>query len=166
MMTKTKTKTKTRTIFALVAALYASSLFAEEEIYLYTSYNNNEGVRVSHKMKCRDSRCMIESNAAEKPVSLTTTQRDQILEAFQAEVKRFDIKSSPKSGDRLVKIKFRYSTDSKRLDITQRLPVGQLSGVSPELAAVFETYFLGLDLSRLESPEPATSDEESVTSAR
>jgi len=156
----------TRTIFALVAVLYASSLFAEEGIYLYASYNNNEGVRVSHKMKCRDSMCMIKSNTAEKSISLTRTQRDQILEAFQVEVKRFDIKSSPKSGDRLVKIKFKYSTDSKRLGITQRLPVGQLSDVSPELTAVFETYLPELDLSRLESPELATSDEESAAPAK
>ena len=156
----------TRTILALVAVLYASSLFAEEGISLYASYNNNEGVRVSHKMKCRDSMCMIESNAAEKSISLTRAQRDQILQAFKVEVKRFDIKNSPKSGDRLVKIKFRYSTDSKKLSITQRLPVGQLSDVSPELTAVFETYLPGLDISRLESPELATNDKESAASAK
>ncbi len=155
-----------RTILTLVAALYASSLFAEEEIYLYTSYNNNEGTRVSHSMKCRDSLCNLDNYTAEKPISLTKAQRAKILEAFQAEVKRFDIMSTPKSGDRLVKIKFRYSTDSKRLDLTQRLPVGQLSDVSPELTTVFETYFPGLDLSRLESHEPATSDEESAAPAK
>jgi hypothetical protein len=155
-------KIMTRTIFALVAALFASSLFAEEEIYLYTSYNNNEGTRVSHMMKCRDSLCEIKNNAAEPAISLSNTQRDQILEAFQAEVKRFDIKSTPKSSDRLIKIKFRYLTDRKRLEITQRLPVEQLSDVSPELTAVIETYLLGLDLSSLGSPEPATSNEESV----
>lgn len=156
----------TRMIFVLVAGLYASNLFAEEEIYLYTSYNNNEGVRVSYKMKCRDSRCMIESKTAKKPISLTRAQRDQILEAFQAEVKRFDLKRSPESGNRLVKIKFRYSTDRKRLDISQRLPVDQLSDVSPELTTVLETYYPGFDLSRLGSPESATSEEESAASAK
>ena len=156
----------TKTIFAFALALFASSLFAEEEIYLYTSYNNNEGTRISHKMDCLDSLCKIKSNTAEKkPISLTTTQRDQILEAFQAEVNRFDIKSTHKSGDRLIKIKFRYLTDRKRLDITQRLPVEQLSDVSPELTAVIETYFLGLDPSSLGSPEPATSYEESAAPA-
>ncbi len=159
-------KMMTRTIFALVAALYASSLFAEEEIYLYTSYNNNEGVRVSHKMKCRDSMCMIESNTAEKPFSLTKTQRDQILEAFQAEVKRFDIMNTPGSSDRLIKIKFRHNTDRKRLEITQRLPAEQLSYVSPELTAVIESYFLGLNLSNLGSPETATIDNESAAPAK
>ena len=160
----------TRTIFALAAALYASSLFAEEEIYLYTSYNINEGTRVSHMMKCRDSLCKIDNYTAEPPISLTKSltkaQRANILEAFQAEVKRFDIKSTPKSGDRLIKIKFRYLTDRKRLEITQRLPVEQLSDVSPELTAVFETYFSGLDLSSLGSPEPATRDEESAAPAK
>ena len=155
-----------RTIFALVAAVYASSLFAEEEIYLFTSYDNNEGMHVSHKMDCRDSQCKIESNKVEPPISLTMTQRDQILEAFQTEVKRFDIKSTPESGDRLIKIKFRFLTDRKRLEITQRLPVEQLSDVSPELTAVIETYFLGLDLSSLGSPGPAISDKESAVPAK
>jgi hypothetical protein len=77
------------------------------------------------------------------------TQRAQILQAFQTEVKRFDIKKTPKPGDRLIKIKFKYLTDRKRLEIMQRLTVEQLSGVSPELTAVIETYFLGLDLSSL-----------------
>ena len=155
-----------RIIFALAAFLYTSSIFAEEEIYIYTSYHNNDKVRVSHKMSCRDSRCMITSNAAEKSIVLTKIQRDQILEAFQAEVKRFDIQSDPKSGDRLVKIKFRYSTDGKRLNITQRLPVDQLSAVSTELAAIIETYFPGLDLSRLGAPESASSDEETEQPAK
>ena len=157
-------KMMTRTIFVLITTLYASSLYAEEEIYLYTSYNNNEGVRVSHKMKCRDSMCMIMSDTTKKPVSLTRTQRNQILDAFQAEVKRFDIKGTPESSDQLVKIKFRYSIDRKRLDISQRLPAGQLSDVSPELTAVIETYFPELGLPRPGSPEPATSDDESAAS--
>jgi len=156
----------TRTIFALVAALYASSLFAEEEIYLFTSYDNNEGTHVSHKMDCQDSLCKIENNKVEPPISLTRTQRDQILEAFQAEVKRFDVISTPKPGERLIKIKFRYLTDRKRMEITQRLPVEHLSDVSPEMTAVIETYFLGLDLSSLGSTGPAISDKESAAPAK
>lgn len=155
----------TRMIFMFVTALYTSSLFAEEEIYLYTSFNNNADVRVSHKMKCRDSQCMINSNTTNIPISLTTEQRDQILEAFQAEVKRFDINKSPESDKRLLKIKFRYSSDSKRLDITQRLPVDQLSDISPEMTAVLETYYPGFDLSSLGSPGSAASDKASGASA-
>ena len=64
--------------------------------------------------------------------------------------------STPKSGERLIKIKFRYYTDRKRLEVMQRLPVEQISDVSPELTAVIETYFSGLDLSSPGSPEPAT----------
>jgi hypothetical protein len=140
----------------LAAALYASSLFAEEEIYLFTSYDNNEGTHVSHRMDCLDSVCKIESNMAELSLSLTSTQRDQILQAFQVEAKRFNIKSNAKSGDHLIKIKFRYYSDTMRLQIMQRLPVEQLSDISPELSEVFETYFSGLDLSSLGSPEPVT----------
>jgi hypothetical protein len=140
----------TRTILALAVTLFTSSLFAKEEIYLFTSYNNNEGAHVSHKMDCLDSQCKIRNDTTEQPpISLTVTQRAQILQAFQTEVKRFDIKKTPKPGDRLIKIKFKYLTDRKRLEIMQRLTVEQLSGVSPELTAVIETYFLGLDLSSL-----------------
>ena len=151
-----------RTFFILFAALYASSLFAEEEIYLYTSYNNNEGSRVSHKMKCRGSNCVVEGGTADQPIALTKAQKDQILEAFQVELKRFDIKSAPESGDRLVKIKFRYSTDGKRLDLTQRLPRARLSDVSPELTAVLENYFPGLDLFQPGSSKPTTSGDKSA----
>ena len=155
-----------RTIFTLAAALYASCLFAEEEIYLYTSYNNNEGTRVSHKMKCLDSLCKIDNHKTEKSISLTKAQRAKILEAFQAEVKRFDIMNTPGSSDRLIKIKFRHNTDRKRLEITQRLPAEQLSYVSPELTAVIESYFLGLNLSNPGSPETATIDNESAAPAK
>lgn len=154
-------KTMKRTVFVLVSALYASGVFAEEEIYLYTSYNNNEGNRISHKMKCRDSNCVVERSTAKQSVALSREQRNQILEAFQAEVKRFDIKSAPESGDHLVKIKFRYSANGKRLDLTQRLPAAKLSDISPQLTAVVETYFAGLDLSSLGSPEPTKSDKKS-----
>jgi len=145
-----------RTIFVLAATLYASSLFAEEEIYLFTSYDNKEGTHFSHRMDCVDSQCKIESNKAELQLSLTSTQRDQILQAFQVEAKRLDIMSTPKSSERLIKIRFRYYTDRKRLDIMRRLPVEQISDVSPELTAVIETYFSGLDLSSPGFSESAT----------
>lgn len=155
-----------RAMFALVAILYASSLFAGEEIYLYTSYNDSEGAHISHKMKCREGMCEINSNAARQSVPLTETQRDQILGAFQAEVKRFDVRSAPEPGDELIKIKFKYSTGRKRLGITHRVPVGQFSDVTPELIAVFETFLPGLDFSSLNSAESATNDEETAAPAR
>ena len=154
-----------RYIFAVVASLYASTLFAEEEIYLYIRYNNDENGRVSHKMKCQDSRCMIESNAAERSIALTQTQRDQILEAFQTELNRFDINSETESSNRSVKVKLRYRSNTKRVDITQRLPADQLSVVSTELTTVFETYFPDLDLSRLGRPKPKTSDDKPAAPA-
>ena len=155
-----------RIIFALAAFLYASSIFAKEEIDIYTSYRNDEEKSVSHKMKCQDSRCIVRSDTAERSIALKKIQRDQILKAFQAEAKRFDIQSVPKSGDRLIKIKFRYSTNGKRLNITQRLPADQLSELSPELTAVIETYFAGLDLSSLGAPVSDTGDKETEQPAR
>jgi hypothetical protein len=94
----------------------------------------------------------------EQSVSLSKEQRDQILAAFQAETKRFDLKSSPISGGRLVKIKFKYLTEKKRLQISTRLPDDQLAEVSPEMTAVLKTY-LGLNLSDLKSPQLTTSKE-------
>jgi hypothetical protein len=147
----------TRMIFALAAALFASSLFAEEEIYLYSSYKNSAGNSIRYKMDCLDSRCKI-NNSKERSVSLSREQRDQILAAFQAETRRFDLKGSPKSSDRLVKIKFRYLTDRKRLQISMRLPDDRLDEVSPEMTAVLETY-LELNLTNLKSPQLTTGNE-------
>jgi len=145
-------------IFALATALFASSLFAQEEIYIYSSYKNSAGNSIRHKMDCQDSKCKINNSMKEQSVSLSKEQRDQILAAFQAETKRFDLKSSPKSSDRLVKIKFRYLTDRKRLQISTRLPDDQLDEVSPEMTAVLETY-LELNLSNLKSPQLTTGKE-------
>ena len=155
-----------RYIFAVAASFYASTLFAGEDIYLYISYkNNDESGRVSHRMKCQDSKCMIESNATKQSIALTQTQRDQILQAFQTELNRLDIKSKTDSGNGAVKIKFRYSSGSKRVDITQRLPANQPSVVSMELTTVAETYFPNLDISMLGVTRPTTGSDESARSA-
>lgn len=154
-----------RPVFAIVASLYASSLFAGEEIYLYIKYTNDENARVSHKMQCQDSRCTVASNAAEQPLTLTGTQKDQILNALQSEVSRLDITSKTEAGSRPVKIKFKYRSESKRVDITQHLPADQLTVLSAELTTVLETYFAGLDLSSLGPAEPATSHEEPAAPA-
>jgi len=148
----------TRMIFVLATALFASSLFAEEEIYIYSSYKNSAGNSIRHKMDCFDSKCKIINPMEERSVSLSKEQRDQILAAFQAETKRFDLKSFPKSSDRLVKIKFRYLTDGKRLQISTRLPDDQLAEVSPEMTEVLKTY-LELNLSELKSQQLTTSKE-------
>lgn len=139
-------------LLALVVALSTTNLFAEEKIYIYTSYIDNKGQRVPHKMDCLDSICVISSNSAEQTISLSDVQRDQILKSFQAETKRFEISNSTESGDRSVKVKFQYSTDEKRLGIEQRMPAGQRLKISPELAAVIKTYFPGLDISSIGSP--------------
>ncbi len=154
-----------RHVFAVAASLYASTLIAEEEIYLRIKYVNDENGRVSHKMQCQDSRCTVKSNAAEQPVDLTGTQRAKILEAFQAELGQLDLNSKTESGNRPVKIKFRYRSGSRRVDFTQYLPADQLSGLSTELIAVFETHFPDLDLFSPRLPESTASDEQSVAPA-
>ena len=55
----------------------------------------------------------------------------------------------------------RYSANGVRLDLSQRLPVARLSDVPPELIAVMEAHFAGLDFSSLKSPEPDVNDEKS-----
>jgi hypothetical protein len=151
-----------RAMLVLLATIYASSPFAEEDIYIYTSYKSDEGERVSHRMKCQDAGCVIEDGNAKKAITLTGEQRNQILDAFQLELDRFDIKKPPEPGDRLVKIKFRYSANGVRLDLSQRLPVARLSDVSPEFMAVMEAHFTGLGLFGTEQPEPAVKDEKSA----
>ena len=153
----------TRMIFALATTLVASSLFAAEEIYIYSSYKNSAGNSISHKMTCQDSSCKIKIENPKKELSipLSKEQRDQILAAFTAEIKRLDVKSPFKSSDRLVKIKFRYLDDGKRLQLSTRLPDDQLAEVSPQMGAVLETY-LELNLSDLKSPQPTTSKEKPV----
>jgi len=155
----------TKTFLALAATLFASSLFAAEEIYIYSSYENSEGKRLSHSLECRDSQCKVEKDSSKASITLSKTNRKQILEAFQAETKRFDALAAPKPGDnRLLKIKFRYHTDRDRLQLSRRYEENQLSEVSPEMTAVLNTL-LELDLSNLESMEPATSEEKPVAAA-
>jgi|GEM_PF-5372199 len=151
-----------RAVFVLLATMYVSSPFAEEDIYLYTSYNSDDGDRVMHKMKCEGARCLIEGGKAERAITLTGEQRNQILDAFQLEVDRFDIKKAPEPGDRSVKIKFRYSANGTRLDLSRRMPLAGLSGLSPEFIAVMKAHFSGLELFVPEQPEPAVKAEKSA----
>ena len=149
----------TKTIFALAAALFASNLVAAEEIYIYSSYENSKGKRISQKLDCRDSQCEIEKQSTKESITLSKAQRDQILTAFQAETKRFDLKGIPKQEKKLIKIKFRYQTDKTRLQISRRLSADELAEVSTEMTAVLESYF-ELDLSALASVEPVKNSEE------
>jgi hypothetical protein len=64
-----------RAMLVLLATIYASSPFAEEDIYIYTSYKSDEGERVSHRMKCQDAGCVIEDGNAKKAITLTGEQR-------------------------------------------------------------------------------------------
>ena len=147
-----------RTIFTLAVALFSSGLSATERIYLRTSYDDIGGISGQHNMVCRDSRCTIHSQSADRSMTLSKAQWEQILEAFQMEANRFDIKNAPQPGENLLSIKLKYTTERKRLEITRRIPVDQPADVSPELTAVIKTY-LELDLSRLGSPAPAAGEE-------
>ncbi len=149
----------TRMLFALAAALLSTCLYADEEIYLYASYHADQNARVSHRMRCENSECVIRHNGTDtRTFSLNETQKEQILAAFQSELNRMEITSVPETDEQRVKIKFRYSTGSTRVEIAQRLPAQDLCEVSPKLTAVLETYFEGLDLSALRAPKPDASE--------
>lgn len=148
-----------RTLFALAAALLSTCLYAEEEIYLYASYHADQDTRVSHRMRCENSECVVRGDGTDtRTFSLNETQKEQILAAFQSELNRMDITSAPEMDEQRVKIKLRYSTGGTRVEIEQRLPAHDLCEISPKLTAVLETYFAGLDLSALRAPKPAASD--------
>ena len=150
-------KTMTKTIFTLAVALFSSSLFATERIYIHTSYGVTDEISSLRNMVCRDSQCATHSQFGEGSITLSKAQREQILEAFQTEANRFDMKSSPKPGDQLLTIKLKYTSDRKRLVLRRDLPVNRATDVSPELTAVIKT-FLGLDLANLKLPEPSTGE--------
>lgn len=144
-----------RILLTLAAAVFTSNLFAEE-IYLYTSYKQDDA-SPNYLMKCQDSQCKVESPKAGRSLTLSDTQRDEILEAFQAELNRFNIMQSSQSGDRSIKLKFRYQTDKDRLQLSRRMGHEQLAEVSAKMTAIIKTY-LELDLLTLQPPEPKGSD--------
>lgn len=148
----------TAKIFTLAAALFSSSLCASERIYIHTSYGDTKELSGLSNMVCRDSLCATHSPSGGRSIALSKTQREQILDAFQAEARRFDINSAPKQGGRLLSIKLKYTSDRKRFEIMRDLPIDHPDDISPELNAVIKT-FLGLDLANLELPEPSTDEE-------
>lgn len=151
----------TKTILALVVVLFSSNISATERIYIDTRYNNANEKPVLRNLACRDSQCAIQSRLGEGSITLSDAQRDRILKAFQTELNRFDINPHPNPGDQSVRIKLKYTTDRKRLEITRNLSIEQLADVSPELAAVIKT-FLGEDLSNLQLADTAAKEEKPI----
>lgn len=153
-----------RTIAALALTLFASSLAAEERIYVYTSYKDNDKTSVQRKIDCIDSQCTLEDRGANRSIKLSQAQRDEILAGIKAEAQRFNTKTTSGSGDWTLRVKARYQTERGRLEITRDLRDGQFGDMSPELSAVIKTH-LGQDLFGSASAE-LPAEEGSAPAAR
>ena len=147
----------TKMTLALAATMISANLYAAERIYIDTWHEYTDKTYVQRNMVCRDSLCATHSQFGKGSIMLSKAQRDQILEAFQKELDRFDINNISKPQSPSLTIKLKYTTDSKRLEIIRHLSVGQLVDVSPELTAVIKTY-LGQDFANPQFPKSAADE--------
>lgn len=145
----------TRAAVLFAAGLFAAPLLAQEQAYIYVKYKDAAGASVRHKLDCLDAKCKLEVKTGEREISLTAKQKKALLDALQAESKQFFVAADPSSGDNLVKVKLRYDTPGKRLEIERRLPAEKPAGLTPEMLNVIRTHF-DLDLSKPVSPVPGS----------
>lgn len=151
-------KHMTRGAVLVAAALFAAPLFAQEEIYLYVRHRDAAGESARYKLKCLDASCRVETKTGKREVSLTTEQRKGLLDALQAETKQLVIAADPAAADEQTKVKLRYATPMKRLEIERRMPAGKPVVLTPEMLEVIKTH-LDLDLSKPVLPGPAAADD-------
>jgi hypothetical protein len=144
-------------VLLLAAGLFATSLLAQEQVYLYVSYQAAVETSFRHKLDCLDTACKLEMNNTERNVRLTTEQRQRLLHALQTESKRFNVALDPVLSGKPIKIKFRYDTPTKRLEIERRLPADQPVDLTPEMLQVIKTHF-ELDLTRAVSIRSNSGD--------
>jgi len=149
-----------RTAVLISASLFAAHLLAQEQVYIYVSYKDAKGASSRHKLDCLDSKCKVSVKSADRSISLSDDQKKALLGALQAESKQFVVATDSASSDSRLKVKLRYDTPGKRLEITRRLPVDKPADLAPELVQVIKTH-LDLDLSKPVSPRSATGDDPS-----
>lgn len=136
------------TLLALVAAtFFATPLAAQEQAYVYVRYNDANGASVRHKLDCLDSNCKLEIQTEERSISLSAVERKELLDALQAELGQFYIADDTASSDKLMKVKLKYDSPMKRVEIERRLPADKPADLTPEMLRVIEMH-LDLDLSR------------------
>jgi len=150
-----------RTAILVAASLVAAPLAAQEEVYVYISYKDAKGAFSRHKLDCVDSKCKVTIKSAERSITLTNNQKKELLTAVQTESKQFVVAPDSASSDPSVKVKLRYDTPGKRLEIERRLPVDKPADLAPGMIQVIKAH-LDLDLSKPLAPKPAERDEPSA----
>lgn len=134
-----------RTAVLVAAGLLAAPLLAQEQVYVYVSYKDPSGASFRHKLDCLDSKCQASTNQVRRPIGLSDEQRRELLDALQAESKRFAVRADASATDAL-KVKLRYDSPGNRLSIERRLPGDKPADLAPGMIQVIKAH-LGLDLS-------------------
>jgi hypothetical protein len=147
-----------RTFVCIVASLFATALVAQEQVYIYVKYRDATGTFSRYKLDCIDLKCTLSAKSVDRSIVLSEDQQKELLGALQAECKQFVVADDAASTDHLVKVKLRYDTPTKRLEIEQRLPADKPAELAPEMIGVIKTY-LDLDLSEPLSSSSTSGDE-------
>jgi hypothetical protein len=147
-----------RTAVLVAASVFAVSLHAQEQVYLYVKYKDAAGESVRYRLDCVDADCNVDTAAGERRLTLNADQKKSLLEALQAEAGHFVVAIDPAPGGSLMKVKFRYDAPLKRLQIERRIPVERPASLTPEMRQVMAIHF-GLDLSKPVFSGPAKGAE-------
>jgi hypothetical protein len=148
----------TRIVAIIAAALFATSLVAQERVYVYVKFKDATGASSRHRLDCLDLQCKLSVKSDERPIVLSADQQRELLSALQAEARQFVVAPDSASRDQLLKVKFRYDTPTKRLEIERRLPADKPAELAPEMIRIVKTL-LDLNLSEPVSPGSASGDE-------
>lgn len=147
-----------KTAVLVAASLFAAPLLAQEQVYIYVSYKDANGASFRHKLDCVDSECKVNVKEEERSISLSAAQHKELLDALQAESKQFLVAADPSLIGNLMKVKLRYDTPRKRLQIERRMPGDKPADVTSELRQVIKTH-LDLDLSKPVLPKTSATPE-------
>ncbi len=150
-----------RKAMLLAATLFAAPVLAQEQVYIYVSYKDATGASSRHKLDCIDAKCKVNIKAEERSISLSATQKKELLDALQAESKQFVVAADSAASDSLMKVKLRYDTPRKRLQIARRLPSDKPADLTPGMLQVIKAH-LDLDLTKPVSPGSVAGDEKSA----
>jgi hypothetical protein len=146
----------TRVAVLFVAALFAAPLLAQDEVYLDVKQRDTGGESTRYRLDCVDARCTVETKTGKREVGLNDAQQKALLGAVQAEARQFSVGGEPAAGDARTKVKIRYDTPGKRLEIERRLSAEKTADLTPELREVIKAHF-ELDFSK---PASTGTDEE------
>lgn len=146
----------TRVAVLLAAALFAAPLLAQDEVYLYVRHKEASGQSARYRLDCVDARCTVATEKGKREVGLDDAQQKALLGAVQAEARQFSVGGEPAAGDARTKVKIRYDTPGKRLEIERRLSAEKTADLTPELLEVIKAHF-ELDFSK---PPPAAEEKE------